>query len=57
MNHIVIRFLIDLRDKSGKLLKSINKIFAIVMWVAAIYLIYSIIIKVKGLVPCPPQKI
>jgi L-lysine exporter family protein LysE/ArgO len=33
---------IGLRDKSGKLLKSINKISAIVMWVAAIYLIYSL---------------
>jgi|SRR5665647_530357 len=33
---------IGLRDKSGKLLKSFNKISAIVMWIAAIYLIYTL---------------
>lgn len=32
---------LGLRDKSGRLIHSLNKISAVVMWVAAIYLIYS----------------
>jgi len=33
---------VGIKDKSGKLLKAINKISAVVMWIAAIYLIYSL---------------
>jgi L-lysine exporter family protein LysE/ArgO len=34
--------MIGLRDKSGALLQSFNKISALVMWVAAIYLVYTL---------------
>jgi L-lysine exporter family protein LysE/ArgO len=33
---------VGLRDKSGALLKSFNKISAVVMWAAAFYLLYSV---------------
>jgi L-lysine exporter family protein LysE/ArgO len=33
---------VGLRDKSGALLKSFNKISALVMWAAAIYLVYTL---------------
>jgi L-lysine exporter family protein LysE/ArgO len=33
---------VGLRDKSGALLKSFNKISAVVMWAAAVYLLYSV---------------
>jgi L-lysine exporter family protein LysE/ArgO len=33
---------VGLRDKSGALLKSFNKIYAVVMWAAAVYLLYSV---------------
>jgi L-lysine exporter family protein LysE/ArgO len=35
--------LLGLRDKSGALVQSMNKISAVVMWAAAFYMVYSII--------------